>query len=108
MYEETCASDLICQKLDQWEIQYERGVAVTGVVTTIKCRNIKSGRTIAFRADLDASDILEESGQPWASQNPGKMYATLCCKGHLEYKDRIDDYGAGSKRWQECVRQYLT
>jgi amidohydrolase len=75
MYEETFASDLVCQKLDAWGIEYERGVAVTGIVATIKGRNIESGRTIAFRADMDALDIDEKSGQPWASQNSGKMHA---------------------------------
>src|SRR5690606_24286168 len=33
-----------------------------------------SGRAIALRADMDALDIIEASGQPWASKTPGKMH----------------------------------
>jgi amidohydrolase len=48
---------------------------VTGVVGTIEGRRNESGRAVAFRADMDALNITEESGQPWASQNSGKMHA---------------------------------
>ena len=75
MYEETFARDLVCSKLSEWGITYERDIAVTGIVATIEGRRSISGRAIAFRADMDALDIAEESGQPWASLNPGKMHA---------------------------------
>jgi amidohydrolase len=75
MYEETFARDLVCRKLREWGIRYERDIAVTGVVATIEGRRNKLGRAVAFRADMDALDIGEESGQPWASQNAGKMHA---------------------------------
>ena len=74
MYEETFASDLVCRKLTEWQIPFERGIAGTGVVATIAGRQNNSGRAIAFRADMDALDILEASGQPWASTIPGKMH----------------------------------
>jgi amidohydrolase len=74
MYEETFASDFVSRKLTEWKIPHEREIARTGVVATIEgCRN-QSGRTVAFRADMDALDITEQSGQPWASQTPGKMH----------------------------------
>jgi amidohydrolase len=74
MYEETFASGFVSRKLTEWKIPHERGVARTGVVATIEgCRN-QSGRAVAFRADMDALDITEQSGQPWASQTPGKMH----------------------------------
>jgi len=75
MYEETFASGFVCEKLAAWGIPYERDIAVTGVVATIEGRRTQSGRAIAFRADMDALDITEASGQPWASLNPGKMHA---------------------------------
>lgn len=74
MYEETYASQFVADKLTEWGIPHERGIAVTGIVATIEGRRNHSGRTIAFRADMDALDIPEASGQPWASATPGKMH----------------------------------
>jgi hippurate hydrolase len=75
MYEEEFASEFICRKLAEWSIPHERGIAKTGVAATIEGRRNHSGRAIAFRADIDALDISEQSGQPWASRTPGKMHA---------------------------------
>jgi len=74
MYEETFASDFIAKKLTEWGIPHERGIAVTGIAATIQGRSNHSGRAVAFRADIDALDLIEQSGQPWASQVPGKMH----------------------------------
>jgi amidohydrolase len=74
MYEESFASDLICEKLEEWRIPYERGIARTGVVATIQGHTNNSDRAIAFRADMDALDIIEQSGQEWSSRIPGKMH----------------------------------
>lgn len=75
MYEETFASDFVCRKLDGWGIPYERNIAATGIVASIEGRRNGSNRAVAFRADMDALDITENSGQPWTSQNAGKMHA---------------------------------
>ena len=74
MYEEEFASEFISGKLTEWGIRFERGIARTGVVASIEGRLNRSGRAIAFRADMDALDITEQSGQPWSSQTPGKMH----------------------------------
>lgn len=73
-YEETFASDLVASKLTEWGIKFERGLAVTGIVATIKGNKTDSGKAIALRADMDALDIFEKSGQPWSSKTPGKMH----------------------------------
>jgi amidohydrolase len=73
-FEETFASNFICEKLTGWGVTYER-IAGTGVVATIVGRQNNLGRAIAFRADMDALDITEQSGQPWSSETPGKMHA---------------------------------
>ncbi len=73
-YEETFASDLIAAKLTEWGITFKRGYAVTGIVATIEGQKNDSGKTIALRADMDALDINEKSGQQWASKIPGKMH----------------------------------
>ncbi|EUJ33089.1 M20 family metallopeptidase [Listeria cornellensis] len=53
-----------------------------GVVVTIDSG--KPGRTLAIRADFDALPIQEETGLPFASENPGVMHA---CghDGHTAY-----------------------
>jgi metal-dependent amidase/aminoacylase/carboxypeptidase family protein len=72
MYDEVFANTLVCETLRGWDIAHESGIARTGVVATIEGRKNESGRVVAFRADMDALDILEESGQEWSSRIPGK------------------------------------
>lgn len=73
-YEEEFASDLVAEKLTEWGIPFKRGYGVTGIVATIEGQKNDSGRAIGLRADMDALDIEEQSGQPWTSKNPGKMH----------------------------------
>lgn len=73
-YEETFASDLVASKLKEWGISFERGWAKTGIIATIEGQKTDSGLAIGLRADMDALDIIETSGQPWASKIPGKMH----------------------------------
>jgi len=51
------------------------GIGRTGVVGVIRGRNAASGKVIGLRADMDALPILETSGVPFASKNPGVMHA---------------------------------
>ena len=51
------------------------GIGQTGVVAVIEGRASTSGRTIGLRADMDALPIMEATGLPHASRNPGKMHA---------------------------------
>jgi len=54
------------------------GMARTGVVGVIRGRGAhadEAGRAIGLRADMDALPILEETGAPHASTNPGVMHA---------------------------------
>lgn len=74
-YEEIFASDLIARKLGEWGIPFERNWAETGIVATIEGQKTGSGKRIGLRADMDALDIPEDSGVPWASQVSGKMHA---------------------------------
>lgn len=73
-YEETFASDLVAEKLKEWGISFERGIAETGIVATIEGQKTDSGKSIGLRADMDALDLIEQSGQDWVSKNPGKMH----------------------------------
>jgi amidohydrolase len=74
MYEEQFASDFVAAKLTEWGVSHKRGIAGTGLVASIEGRRNGSGRAVAFRADMDALDLVEQSGQPWASKTPGKMH----------------------------------
>ena len=73
-FEEKFAFDFIKNKLDEFGISYKTGFGKTGIVATIEGRTNKSGKVTAFRADMDALDIVEESGKTWRSQIDGKMH----------------------------------
>jgi hippurate hydrolase len=73
-YEEEFASNLIAERLTEWGVDFERGWATTGIVAKIEGETNSSGKAIGLRADIDALDIVEQSGQPWASTIPGKMH----------------------------------
>lgn len=71
---EVRTSKLVADKLIEWGIETETGLAGTGVVGIIK-GNRPGQRTIGLRADLDALPILEDTGVPYASKNEGIMHA---------------------------------
>ena len=48
-------------------------IAETGVLGII--RGEKPGKTVAFRADMDALPVMEETGLDYKSQTPGVMHA---------------------------------
>jgi len=73
-YEETFANDLVQRKLTEWGIPFKAGLAKTGIVATIEGQKTDSGKAIGLRADMDALDMQEASGQPWASKIRGKMH----------------------------------
>ncbi len=74
-FEETFASGLVQDKLAQWGIPFEAGIAMTGVVATIEGETNTSGKIIGIRADMDALDIFEDPiGKPHASKIEGKMH----------------------------------
>jgi len=72
-FEEQWTSDRIARFLDDAGIPYERGFAKgTGIVATLRGGE---GRTVLLRADMDALEIQEETGLPYASQIPNRMHA---------------------------------
>jgi amidohydrolase len=71
--EEYRTADLVAQKLAEWGIEVHRGVGKTGVVGVL--RNGNGQDAVGLRADMDALPILEATGLPHASQNPGRMHA---------------------------------
>lgn len=72
-YQEQRTSNIVADKLTEWEIPIVRGLGVTGVIGIIK--NGNSTRAIGLRADMDALPVQELNTFPHASQHPGKMHA---------------------------------
>lgn len=71
-FEEKVTSEYIMKRLNEYGIQGKR-VARTGIIADIQGN--APGKTVAIRADMDALPIEEQSGVPYASQNPGVMHA---------------------------------
>ncbi|MBR8826360.1 MAG: amidohydrolase [Gomphosphaeria aponina SAG 52.96 = DSM 107014] len=72
-FQERITADLIAEKLREWGIEHETGIAKTGVVAIIK--SSKSGPVLAIRADMDALPIQEKNDVPYRSQHDGIMHA---------------------------------
>jgi hippurate hydrolase len=72
-FQERKTSAFIAQKLTDWGLTVQTGLAGTGVVGTLS-RGL-SRRTIGIRADIDALPILEASDISHRSLRPGVMHA---------------------------------
>lgn len=72
-YEEHRTSQVVADKLSEWGIAFERGIAGTGLVASIKGSR-PGNRAIGLRADMDALNIVETSTFAHKSTIPGKMH----------------------------------
>ncbi|MBD2743214.1 M20 family metallopeptidase [Coleofasciculus sp. FACHB-1120] len=72
-FREHLTAELVSQKLQEWGIKHETGIANTGIVATITGN--KPGKVLAIRADMDALPIQEENDVPYRSQHDGVMHA---------------------------------
>ena len=70
---EFMTSARIKEELDKYGISWRPCGLQTGVLATIE--GAKPGKTILLRGDMDALPVTEETGAPYASQNPGFMHA---------------------------------
>lgn len=73
-WKEENTSALIRKKLAEYGVDKIMCPAPTAVVALIQGR-AGEGRCVALRADIDALPIMEETGLPYASENPGVMHA---------------------------------
>lgn len=71
-FEEFRTADLVAQKLDEWGIDYQRGIAVTGIVAWIKKGH--SDKAIGLRADMDALAMNEANCFGHRSVYEGKFH----------------------------------
>jgi amidohydrolase len=73
-FQEYNTSTFVQQKLTEYGIPFQSGIAGTGVVAFIEGKN-PSSKLMALRADMDALPILEENDVAYKSTNPGVMHA---------------------------------
>jgi amidohydrolase len=76
-FAEQLTAAFIAQKLQEWQIPHQTGIAKTGIVATITGTRTSNqpGRVLAIRADMDALPIQEENQVPYRSQHDGVMHA---------------------------------
>ena len=72
-FQEEITADFIAEKLQEWSIPHQIGIAKTGIVAIIE--GAKPGKVRAIRADMDALPIQELNEVPYRSQHDGKMHA---------------------------------
>lgn len=72
-FEERRTAGIIADRLHAAGIEVRTGIAGTGVVGVL--RGDHPGRTIAWRADIDALPLTETLDAPFASATPGVMHA---------------------------------
>jgi amidohydrolase len=72
-FQERRTADVIATRLRQAGLEVRTGIAGTGVVGILAGE--KSGRTVMYRADIDALPLEETKDRPYASENAGAMHA---------------------------------
>lgn len=76
-FREKLTAEFVSQKLTEWGIDHQTGIAQTGIVATIegKANQSHDPKVLAIRADMDALPIQEENEVPYRSQHDGLMHA---------------------------------
>ena len=72
-FQETRTAQIIAERLSAARLEVKTGIASTGVVGIL--RGDKPGKTIAWRADIDALPLTEILQAPFTSGTPGVMHA---------------------------------
>jgi len=72
-FEERRTSEIIAERLSKAKVEVKTGIAGTGVVGIL--RGDRPGRTVAWRADIDALPLTERLDAPFTSGKDGVMHA---------------------------------
>ncbi len=72
-FHEVRTAGIVAKELTASRLEVHTGIGGTGVVALLE--GTKPGPVVLVRADMDALPIREETGAPYASQNPGVMHA---------------------------------
>src|SRR5262249_45865364 len=73
-FEERRTAEIIAERLSAAKLEVRTGIAGTGVVGVL--RGERPGRTIAWRADIDALPLTERLAAPFTSGPPPVMDAS--------------------------------
>ncbi len=94
-FHEQRTAEIVARRLRSAGLDVRAGIAGTGVVAVL--RGEKPGRTIGWRADMDALPLAEPPGLPHASSTPGVMHA---CghDGHTAIAITMAEILAGHRR----------
>ena len=99
-FQEVRTAGIVAEHLHDLGLEVSTGVGKTGVVAMVEGDGAgEDAPTILLRFDMDALPILEETGLPFSSQNPGVMHAC----GH----DGHTAIGMGVARLLVAHRQHL-
>lgn len=71
-FQEHRTSAFVADKLASFGLDVHTGLAGTGVIGVLRCDD---GAAVGLRSDIDALPIVEATGLPYASINPGRMHA---------------------------------
>jgi amidohydrolase len=79
-FRENLTAEFVSQKLTEWGIEHQTGIAKTGIVAVIKGEKILAAtnspaKVLAIRADMDPLPIQEENEVAYKSQHNGIMHA---------------------------------
>jgi amidohydrolase len=72
-FEERRTAEIVAERLHKAGLEVRTGIARTGVVGVL--RGDRPGRTVAWRADIDALPLTEAVDLPFRSSRPGVMHA---------------------------------
>ena len=72
-FQEKRTSEIIAERLTRAGLEVRTGIAKTGVVGILRAD--RPGKTIAWRADIDALPLTEILDAPFSSETPGVMHA---------------------------------
>jgi amidohydrolase len=72
-FEERRTAEIVAERLHRGKLQVRTGLGRTGVVGVL--HGDRPGRTIAWRADIDALPLTETFEAPFASSSPDVMHA---------------------------------
>ena len=99
-FQEIRTAGIVAEHLHNLGLEVSTGIGKTGVVAMVEGDGAdETAPTILLRFDMDALPILEETGLPFSSQNPGVMHAC----GH----DGHTAIGMGVARLLVKHRQHL-
>ncbi|BAZ69532.1 MAG: amidohydrolase [Pelatocladus maniniholoensis HA4357-MV3] len=74
-FQEKLTAEFVSQKLQEWGIEHQTGIADTGIVAIIRGEKPANEKVLAIRADMDALPILEQNEVAYRSQHDGIMHA---------------------------------